>query len=90
MAKTIEEIIKVDSHFEEINEIEIIEIFCGFNDAEEKIIFSGKVSDLPDSLKNLRYTRAKCEGGKLVIKYTDHKSFEGKQIQRQMQTFLQI
>lgn len=88
MAKTIEEIIKVDSHFEEINEIEVIEIFCGFNDAEEKIIFSGKVSDLPDNLKNLRYTKAKCEGGKLVIKYTDHKSFEGKKIQQQLQVQL--
>ena len=34
MGKTIEEIIEVESHFEKIDEIEIVEIFCGFNDAE--------------------------------------------------------
>ena len=85
MAKTIEEIIEVNSHFEKINEIEVIEIFCGFNDAEEKIIFSGKVSDLPDSLKNLRYTMAGWDGKKMVVKYTNRKSFEGRKIQQQLQ-----
>ncbi len=85
MAKTIEEIIEVESHFEKIDEIEIVEIFCGFNDAEEKIIFSGKVSDLPADLKNENYSTVLWEGEKMIIKYTDLKSFEGKQLQRQLQ-----
>lgn len=85
MAKTIEEIIEVESHFEKIDEIEIVEIFCGFNDAEEKIIFSGKVSDLPADLKNKNYSMVLWEGEKMIIKYTDLKSFEGKQLQRQLQ-----
>ena len=85
MAKTIEEIIEVESHFEKIDEIEIVEIFCGFNDAEEKILFSGKVSDLPADLKNKTYSMVLWEGEKMIIKYTDLKSFEGKQLQRQLQ-----
>lgn len=85
MGKTIEEIIEVESHFEKIDEIEIVEIFCGFNDAEEKIIFSGKVSDLPADLKNKNYSMVLWEGEKMIIKYTDLKSFEGKRLQRQLQ-----
>lgn len=85
MAKTIEEIIEVESHFEKIDEIEIVEIFCGFNDAEEKIIFSGKVSDLSADLKNKNYSMVLWEGEKMILKYTNQKSFEGKQLQRQLQ-----
>ena len=85
MAKTIEEIIEVESHFEKIDEIEIVEIFCGFNDTEEKIIFLGKVSDLPADLKNKNYSMVLWEGEKMIIKYTDLKSFEGKRLQRQLQ-----
>lgn len=85
MAKTIEEIIEVNSHFEKIGKVEIVEIFCGFNDAEEKTVYSGHVENLPDSLKKLKYSMAGWDGDKMIVKYTDQKSFEGRQIQRPLQ-----
>lgn len=85
MAKTIEEIIEVHSNFEKIENLEVIEIFCGFNDAKEKTVFSGTVENLPDFLKNLKYAEAICEGEKMTVKYIDQKSFEGKKLQQLLQ-----
>lgn len=89
MAKTIEEIIEVESHFGKIENIQIIEIYCGFNDAAEKTVYSGDSENIPDNLKLLKYSSVSCHNHKMIIKYTDHKSFEGKQIQQflQIQTF---
>ena len=89
MAKTVIEIIQVNSAFDKIDEVEIKEIFCGFNDAKEKTVFSGKVEDIPDCLKDLRYTTAICDQNKMVVKYTNHKSFEGRKIQQQLQIPIQ-
>ena len=85
MAKTIEEIIEVHSNFEKIENLEVIEIFCGFNDAKEKTVFSGAVENSPDFLKNLKYAEAICEGEKMTVKYIDQKSFEGKKLQQLLQ-----
>lgn len=85
MAKTIEEIIEVESHFGKIEHIEIIEIFCGFNDAEEKTVYSGDSENIPENLKTLRYSFVSCQNHKMIIKYTDLKSFEGKKIHQQLQ-----
>ena len=89
MAKTVIEIIQVNSAFDKIDEVEIKEILCGFNDAKEKTVFSGKVEDIPDCLKDLRYTTAICDQNKMVVKYTNHKSFEGRKIQQQLQIPIQ-
>lgn len=89
MAKTVIEIIQVNSDFDKIDEVEIKEIFCGFNDAKEKTVFSGKVEDIPDCLKDLKYTTAICDNNKIVVKYTNHKSFEGRKIQQQLQVPIQ-
>lgn len=91
MAKTIEEI---------INEMEltlnddrdsqkavISEIYCGFNQPESKIAFSGLIKDIPEELKNTRYTQA-CFDPKTnthQIEYTNHVSFEGKKLFQQLQ-----
>lgn len=89
MAKTIEEIIKVESDFGKIENIEIIEIYCGFNDAAKKTVYSGDSKNIPDNLKPLRFTSVTCHNHKMKIEYTNHKSFEGRKIQQflQIQTF---
>lgn len=89
MAKTVIEIIEVNSSFDKTDEVEIVEIFCGFNDAKEKTVFSGKVEDIPDHLKDLKYTTAICDNNKMVVKYTNHKSFEGRKIHQQLQVPIQ-
>lgn len=85
MAKTIEEIIEVHSNFEKIENLEVIEIFCGFNDAKEKTVFSGAVENLPDFLKNLKFSESTCGGGKMTVKYIDQKSFEEKKLHQLLQ-----
>lgn len=89
MAKTVIEIIEVNSCFHKIDEVEIKEIFCGFNDAKEKTVFSGKIEDIPDCIKDLKYTSAICDNNKIIVKYTNHKSFEGRKIQQQLQVPIQ-
>ena len=46
-------------------------------------------ADIPENIRNLKYTEAYYdkETETHIVKYTDHKSFEGKQLFRQM--FLQ-
>lgn len=85
MAKTIEEIIEVESQFGKVGSVEIIEVYCGFNDAEEKTIYSGDCETIPDNLKTLKFSYASCQNHKMIIKYTDLKSFEGKELQQQLQ-----
>lgn len=82
MAKTIEEIIEVDLLFnKELKKARIIEIYCGFNQPKEKVVFEGLIGDLPENLKDLRYTETTINNGELIIvKYTDMKSFEGKKL----------
>lgn len=87
MAKTIEEIIDVDLLAnKELKKVRVIEIYCGFNQPKEKVVFEGLIGDLPENLKDLRYTEATMNNGELIIvKYTDHKSFEGKKLFQQLQ-----
>lgn len=93
MAKTVEEIIEVNAMFDRANldnhKVAIYEIFCGFNQPKEKVVFSGLFKDIPENIRNLKYTEAYYdkETETHIVKYTDHKSFEGKQLFRQM--FLQ-
>ncbi len=93
MAKTVEEIIEVNAMVDRENldtyKVAIYEIFCGFNQPKEKIVFSGLFKDIPENIRNLKYTEAYYdkETKTHIVKYTDHKSFEGKQLFRQM--FLQ-
>ena len=87
MAKTIEEIIDVDLLAnKELKKVRVIDIYCGFNQPKEKVVFEGLIGDLPENLKDLRYTEATMNNGELIIvKYTDHKSFEGKKLFQQLQ-----
>ena len=87
MAKTIEEIIDVDLLAnKELKKVRVIEIYCGFNQPKEKVVFEGLIGDLPENLKDLRYTEATINNGELIIvKYTDMKSFEGKKLCQQRQ-----
>ncbi len=89
MAKTIEEIIEVESQFGKIESVEIIEVYCGFNDAAKKTVYFGDSENIPDNLKTLKYSSVSCHNHKMKIEYTNHKSFEGRQIQQflQIQTF---
>lgn len=92
MAKTVGEIIDVwcmNYSDKETHKAEIYEIFCGFNQPKEKIVFSGLVKDIPENIRNLKYTESGYDPKTKThtVKYTDHKSFEGKQLFRQM--FLQ-
>ena len=91
MAKTIEEIIEVDLlSNKNLKNARIIEIFCGFNQPKEKVVFEGLIDDIPDYLKCIRYTEATMNNGELIIvKYTDHKSFEGKKLFQQLQVPIQ-
>lgn len=89
MAKTVIEAIELELNFNQIKEVEIIEIFCGFNDAKEKVVYSGDYKLVPDYLKDLRFTSFVSLKGKLVIKYTNKKSFEGRKIQQQLQCTIQ-
>lgn len=87
MAKTIEEIIEIDLiGNKELKNARIIEIYCGFNQPKEKVVFEGLIGDIPENLKALRYTEATMNNGELIIvKYTDMKSFEGKKLFQQLQ-----
>lgn len=62
MAKTIEEIIEVEAMFDRKNldnhNVEVYEIFCGFNQPKEKIVFSGLFKDIPENILNLKYTES--------------------------------
>ena len=91
MAKTIEEIIEVNTlgRSGENDPVDIYEIFCGFNQPKEKLVFSGLVKDIPENLLNIRFTGALFDPQTKhhKIEYTDHKSFEGKQLFRPL--FLQ-
>lgn len=85
MAKTIEEIIEIELQFGEIENIKIIEVYCGFNDAEEKIVYSGKTENIPDNLKTLKYSFFSSHKHKIIIKYINLESFEGKKIHQLLQ-----
>lgn len=87
MAKTIEEIIEIDLiGNKELKKARIIEIYCGFNQPKEKVVFEGLIGNIPENLKALRYTEATMNNGELIIvKYTDMKSFEGKKLFQQLQ-----
>ena len=90
MAKTVEEIIDVEclgSSDKETHKAEIYEIFCGFNQPKEKIVFSGLVKDIPDFIRNLGYTVAMYdkETKTHTVKYTNLESFEGKKLFQQLQ-----
>lgn len=62
MAKTIEEIIDVMGFTlnddRDSQKAVISEIYYGFNQPESKIVFSGLIKDIPEELKNTRYTQA--------------------------------
>ena len=91
MAKTIEEIIEVQSLFDRKNidnhDVEIYEIFCGFNAQKEKIVFSGLFKDVPENLRNLKYSFSTYneETKTHTVKYTNLESFEGKKLFQQLQ-----
>ena len=91
MAKTVEEIIEVEAMFDRKNldnhNVEVYEIFCGFNQPKEKIVFSGLFKDIPDFIRKLRYTTAMYdeETRTHTVKYTNHESFEGKKLFQQLQ-----
>lgn len=85
MAKTISEIIEVELNFNKIDQVEIIEVFCGFNQEKEKTVFLGNYADIPDYLKDLKFMQSSSFKNKMTIKYLNRKSFEGKEIHCQMQ-----
>lgn len=87
MAKTIEEVLKILTHFEEDVPVKVYEIYCGFNQPEEKVVFEGTLGTLPDHLKDIRYADASSaeQTGFVAVKYYDHKSFEGKKLFQQLQ-----
>ena len=90
MAKTVEEIIDVEclgSSDKETHKAEIYEIFCGFNQPKEKMVFSGFVKDIPENLLNLKYTESTFDPTTKThtVKYTNLESFEGKKLFQQLQ-----
>lgn len=90
MAKTVEEIIDVEClscSDKETHKAEIYEIFCGFNQPKEKLVFSGLIKDIPENILNLKYTESSFDPKTKThtVKYTDHKSFEGKKLFQQLQ-----
>lgn len=87
MAKTIEEILGILTNYEQDAQVKVYEIYCGFNQPEEKIVFEGTFGTLPDNLKDIRFSDASSaeETGFSTVKYYDHKSFEGKKLFQMLQ-----
>lgn len=87
MAKTVEEILGILTNYEAEAPVKVYEIYCGFNQPEEKVVFDGTFGTLPDHLKDIRYAEASSaeQTGFSTVKYYDHKSFEGKKLFQQLQ-----
>lgn len=87
MAKTIKEVLGILTNYEVESPVKVYEIYCGFNQPEEKIVFEGTFGSLPDHLKDIRFSEASSaeQTGFVVVKYYDHKSFEGKKLFQQLQ-----
>lgn len=87
MAKTVEEILGILTNYEVDAPVKVFEVYYGFNQPEEKIVFHGTFGTLPDHLKDIRYAEASSaeQTGFVAVKYYDHKSFEGKKLFQQLQ-----